>query len=127
MSAEKISTVPMIVLAGREWPIPRLAPKQNRIVAPALLELIPRILRARDEFAAGDGSFAQMARYLDTASFDRLCDIAFVALTRAAPALSRAEFDDMPIDTLELIAAVRVIARQAGLLGRVGGGDERLG
>ena len=41
-----------IVLAGRAWPIPRLAPKQNRIVVPALLELIPKIFRAREAAAA---------------------------------------------------------------------------
>jgi len=120
---------PAILLAGRAWPVPRLAPKQNRIVVPALLELIPKILRARDEAtAAGElGSFAQVARYLDTAAYDRLMEIAFTALTRAHPDLCRADFDDMAMDTFELIAAVRVVALQAGLTRRNGEADERRG
>lgn len=113
---------PTIRLARRDWPVPVLAPRQNRIVVPALLELIPKILRARDEAAAAveEGSLAQLARYLDTAAYDQLSEIAHVALTRAHPALARAEFDDLPIDTLELIAAVRTIAVQAGLVRRAG-------
>jgi hypothetical protein len=109
---------PAIVLAGREWPIPRLAPKQNRIVVPALLELIPRILGARAQAdAAGEtGQISQLARTLDTAFYDRLGDVVFTALTRAEPGLTRTAFDDMAIDTLELLVAVRVIALQAGLL-----------
>jgi hypothetical protein len=109
---------PAIVLAGREWAVPRLAPKQNRIVVPALLELIPRILRARAQAdAAGEADqSSQLARYLDTAFYDRLGDVVFTALTRAEPGLTRAAFDDMPVDTLEMLVAVRVIALQAGLL-----------
>jgi hypothetical protein len=111
-------TAPTARLAGRDWPVPVLAPRQNRLVVPALLDLIPRIVRARDDVAASGagGVFAQLARYLDTETYDRLSDIVFTALTRATPDLSRAEFDDMPIDTLELIAAVHIVARQAGLL-----------
>lgn len=117
-SHDVCSDTPAITLAGREWPVPLLAPRQNRIVVPALLELIPKILRARDEAAArGEtGSLAQVSRYLDTAAYDRLTEVAFTALTRAHPALARTEFDDLPIDTFELIAAVRTIALQAGLI-----------
>ena len=56
-------------------------------------------------------------RYLDTQSYDTLSTIVFTALTRATPDLTREAFDDMAIDTFELIAAVRTIALQAGLLG----------
>jgi hypothetical protein len=109
-----------IRLAGREWPVPVLAPRQNRIVVPALLDLVPKILRARDESekAGEKGGFAALARYLDTPTYDQLAEIVFAALTRAHPGLARAEFDDMPIDTLELIASVTMIARQAGLVRR---------
>jgi hypothetical protein len=107
-----------ITLAGREWPVPKLAPRQNRIVVPALVELIPKILAARDAaHAAGErGSFATTARYLDTPGYDTLATLVFTALTRANPDLAREQFDDMAIDTFELIAAVRTIALQAGLL-----------
>src|SRR5690242_10231464 len=71
-----------ITLAGREWAVPKLAPKQNRIVVPALLQLVPKILCARDESAgAGEkGSYATLARYLDTTSYDALASLVFSAL-----------------------------------------------
>jgi hypothetical protein len=112
------TAVPTITLAGRAWAVPKLAPRQNRIVVPALLVLIPKILAARDQADAADerGSFAGLARYLDTQSYDTLATLVFTALTRARPDLAREDFDDMAIDTFELIAAVRTIALQAGLL-----------
>lgn len=109
---------PAITLAGREWALPKLAPRQNRIVVPGLLELVPKILKARDEAdkAGEKGSFAALARYLDTAGYDTLANIVFTALTRANPSLSREDFDDMAIDTFELVAAVVPVARAAGLI-----------
>jgi hypothetical protein len=110
--------VSMITLAGHEWALPTPAPRQNRIVVPALLALVPKILKARDDAdAAGEkGSFAALARYLDTESYDTLACLVFAALTRAHPELDRESFDDMAITTFELAAAVVPIARAAGLL-----------
>lgn len=112
------SDTPMITLAGRQWALPKLAPRQNRIVVPALLQLVPKILKARDEGdkAGEKGSFAALAGYLDTGSYDTLAGLVFAALTRANPSLTREDFDDMAIDTFELVAAVVPIARAAGLL-----------
>jgi hypothetical protein len=108
---------PAIILAGRSWPVPRLAPRQNKIVVPVLLRLIPRILRARDEaLAAQESDLGYLGRLVDEATYEQLATIAHTALTRARPDLTRAEFDDMSVETLELIGAVFVIARQAGLL-----------
>jgi hypothetical protein len=111
------TTTPTISIAGRDWPVPQLSPKQNRIVVPALLDVFPKIIRARDAAQeAGDlGGLAQLARYLDTAVYDLLTDISFHALTRAHPELKRGDFDELPIDTAELIAAIGVVACQAGL------------
>ena len=123
------AAAPTITLAGREWAVPRLAPRQNRIVVPALLELVPKILAARDDAdaAGAKGGFATLARYLDTNSYDTLATLVFTALTRAHPNLARDEFDDMAIDTFDLIAAVAPIARAAGLVrmpaARDGGGE----
>src|SRR5215469_16216778 len=114
---EETAVAPMICLAGREWPVPRLAPKQNRIIVPLLLRLIPRILKAREEaFAARENDLAYLGRFIDEATYDELATAAFAALTRAHPDLKRTEFDDMAIETLELLGAVSTIARQAGLL-----------
>ena len=109
---------PEIVIAGREWRVPFLAPRQNRIVVPSLVTLVPKILHARDEAnAAGEKTaLAALARYLDTESYDALGNVVFAALTRATPSLTRDEFDDMAADTFELLNAVAPIARAAGLL-----------
>jgi len=109
---------PTLTLAGREWPLPKLAPRQNRIVVPALLELVPKILKARDEAdkTGEKGSFATLARYLDTESYDTLAGLVFAALTRANPSLTREAFDDTAIGTFELVEAVVPIARAAGLI-----------
>jgi len=87
---------PVIVIAGREWHIPFLAPRQNRIAVPALLRL-------------GTSGERQ---------YELLLDIAFAALTRAHPQIVRDDFDDWPIATHELIDALPVIAKQTGLMER---------
>ena len=108
---------PTITFAGTEWPVPRLAPRQNRVVVPALLRLIPRILAARAEsVAAQEGNLAYLSRFMDESTYEQLAAVAYTALTRANPELKRSDFDEMPIDTLELIASISVIARQSGLL-----------
>lgn len=85
---------PGILIAGREWPVPLLAPRQNRIVVPALLSI---------------GKDA-------TREYELLLDIVFAALTRAHPDLNRDDFEDWPLPLCELREAVPVIARQTGLL-----------
>lgn len=116
-AAERPATEdPVIILSGKSWPVPRLAPRQNRVVVPILLQLIPRIVKAREEaVAAEQNDLAWLGRFVDEPTYDQLVTIAYVALTRAHPELARTAFDDMAIETLELIGAVFVIARQAGL------------
>jgi len=109
--------VPSIRIAGKDWQVPQLSPRQNRIVVPALLDVLPKIVAARER-ANGQkdtGSLAQLALYLNTAAYDKLTDIVFHALGRAHPDLKREDFDDMPVETAELFAAMIVIAHQAGL------------
>jgi hypothetical protein len=87
---------PVITLAGRRWPVPLLAPRQNRIVLPGLL-------------AMGDTAWKH---------YETLCDVIFAALTRAQPQLDRDEFEEWPIATFELLDALPVIAKQTGFLER---------
>jgi hypothetical protein len=87
---------PVIIIAGREWRIPLLAPRQNRIVLPGLLAL-------------GDGPAEQ---------YRKLCDLVHAALTRAYPQVSPGEFEDWPVATCEMVDALPVIARQTGFLER---------
>jgi hypothetical protein len=83
---------PTITLAGRQWRVPLLAPRQNRIVLPALLTL---------------GT---------TADYALLLDIVLTALTRASPGLDESEFEDAPLPLSELIDALPVVASATGLL-----------
>lgn len=88
---------PVIVIAGREWRVPLLAPRQNRIVVPALMRL-------------GTAAAEQ---------YDLLLDIVLAALTRGHPGIVREQFEDWPIATHELLHALPVIAAQTGFgLGR---------
>lgn len=86
----------VIVVAGREWRVPLFAPRQNRIVVPALLRL-------------GTAAAEQ---------YERLLDIVFAALTRANPGIVRDEFEDWPVTTHEILDALPVIAKQTGLMDR---------
>jgi hypothetical protein len=85
---------PTIIIAGRAWRIPLLAPRQNRVVLPGLMRL-------------GKEPAEQ---------YGTLLDIVFAALTRAHPSIAREEFDDWPIATWELVESIPVIAKQTGLL-----------
>jgi hypothetical protein len=115
--------VPTILLAGRNLPVPILAPRQNRTVVPALLELIPKIIEARkcalvdpQDESKGINRLRLLTHLVDTKTYDIMCDIVFTAVTRAEPDFNRAEFDDLPLDVEDLISAILVVARQAGVI-----------
>lgn len=91
---DNFTSEPRIRIAGRAWPIPRLAPRQNRIVLPGFLLLADA----------------------PAEHYGVLCDVVFAALTRAHPQLDRAAFDDWSIATWELLDALPVIAGQTGFL-----------
>jgi hypothetical protein len=92
---------PEIAIAGRQWRVPLLVPRQNRIVLPGL-------------FALGRNPAVQ---------YGTLCDVVVAALSRAHPDLDPEAFDDWPVPTYELLEALPVIAEQTGLLkpGRANG------
>ena len=94
---------PLVVFAGREWFIPRLALRQSRIVVPGLLRLLPVLETLQENPAA-----------LAEAQFEELIAVVHAALTRAYPELGREAFLDLEITVAELAAAVPVIMRQTG-------------
>ncbi|HLY04273.1 MAG TPA: hypothetical protein VKR31_00850 [Rhizomicrobium sp.] len=114
---------PKVTLAGAEYEIPVLAPKQNRIVVPLIDSVFPKIENARRKSFAdpadekkGVVAYRWMVELVLNGAYDDLCAVTHAALTRTLPDLTRAEFDDWAVDTFELLAAVAVIARQAGLI-----------
>jgi hypothetical protein len=113
--------VPTVTLNGQKWPIPKLAPKQNEVVVPLVLELVPDLMDAID-FVEVDGvkkqrmNMVRLSRTLSPKGMHDLYTIAFTALTRAHKELLREEFDEWPLGTMETVEAVIVIAKQTGLL-----------
>jgi hypothetical protein len=115
--------VPTIRLAGRELSIPILAPRQNRTVVPALLDLLPKVVEARryalvdpEDETQGINRLRLLAHLMDTKTYDTICDVIFTAITRAEPDFKRSEFDELPVDIEDLIAALFIVARQSGVI-----------
>jgi hypothetical protein len=140
----KSAGAPCIWLAGQEWPIPLLAPRQNRVVVPAVAKITRRMRDiAEKRFASleneekqsliealgsetelrnrlwkiTDFSF-EIISALEPEFFDLLSDAVYWSLTRAHPALLRVQFDDMPIGMYELVDAIGIVAQQTGMMKR---------
>jgi hypothetical protein len=132
-------STPTIRLAEKDWPVPLLAPKQNRVVGPAIVRVMDLLRKLVSELYAEltpeqveqfGGEQQTKNRLFQTPllvsrfmvagaqGFDDLCTAVYHALTRAHPGLTRDEFDNMPVTTLELIQASGIIAQQTGLMQR---------
>jgi hypothetical protein len=61
----------------------------------------------------------EMITDADADFIDTVAAAVYGALTRAHPALTRAEFDDMPIGLIEMIDAIGVVAQQTGMMRKV--------
>ena len=95
---------PAITLGGKEWPIPQLAVKQNRIIDPLLIRIIPSVGGDRS------GLLGRLAPH-----YDALLEICYTALTRGNPELTRQQFDDLPVTLVEMMNAFNIIAQQTGI------------
>lgn len=99
-----------IKLGGSSFDIPALAVKQNRICDPLIISLLP-IFSNWSTDKASIGKIGQE-------QYDALLTIAYTAITRALPAFTRAEFEDLPITLPELVFAFTTIAQQTGVFAR---------
>jgi hypothetical protein len=115
--------VPTMTLAGEEWSVPILAPRQNRVVVPLIDAVLPKIDAARRKALvdpADDKSAIIPAKWvtglIENGAYDDLCAICHAAITRARPDITREMFDDMPVASFELLAALPLIGRQAGMI-----------
>lgn len=116
--------IPRITLAGREWPVPKLAIRQNAKVQPLLISVLPILGRLSSE------GLTAITEDVMTA----LATIAYWCLDRGhnepppkAPALTRAAFDEWPVTLPELIAAAGVAGRQTGLYRPLRPGEKSTG
>jgi hypothetical protein len=92
-------TDPVITLGGKDFPVPLLAPRQQRVVLPAIMRL--RTMNASA---------------ITQEQYDDLCEISLAAAQRGTASMKRDDFLDMPIQINELLTALPIIARQTGLL-----------
>lgn len=95
-----------INLGGRDFDVPPLAFRQIRIVTPAAQRL-----NGLDMDALTDQNIAD------------LFEIAFVAVQKGQPDLTRQALEDMHITVQELISAKPVICQQAGMVMIVSAGE----
>jgi len=148
-------TTPTIRLAGKEWPLPRLAIRQQRVVVPAIQRftawvrsiqpLRSKMDKLQAEIAAlrkaeqpiPDESFQEERKLADELIgayndmppmvLDAIIDACYAALTRAHPKITREEFDGMEITVPELMRAITVITEQSGIFKPVSEGVSATG
>lgn len=105
-----------VFLGGKKWSVPMLAARQNKIIDPLILGLLP-------VFAQWQTDKKATLLQLGTQQYDALLEIAFIAIGRVHTELTREQFLDLPITLTELIAAFSVIAQQTGIFARGAPGE----
>jgi hypothetical protein len=129
--------LPTLILGGVRWPVPLLAPKQNRVVVPILLEMIPKITasyqtimmkdEAGNEVERSVADLEQLALVLTEGGIDKLTRCIYHALKKGHNELTLDEVEDMPIGTFEMIDAIMTIARQTGIMRAARNGEKAVG
>ncbi len=97
-----------ITLGGKMWQVPVLTARQNKVIDPLILGLLPIFSEWQHDKAAA------LSR-LGSEQYDSLLEIAFVAIRRAHPDLTHEKFLDLPVTLPELITAFSAIAQQTGV------------
>jgi hypothetical protein len=96
-----------VALAGRSWALPHLPFRAIKAIQPALFAVYAD--------AGGAEMSAASVAQLGEAQFDRLAEATWRAIVTVEPALSYAEFLDLPFSVGELIQAFPAVAKAAGL------------
>jgi hypothetical protein len=103
-------TIPRITLAGKEWPVPKLAIAQNIVI-------FPIIVRRCLKDSAIDIETLRAAISTEEGLRD-VTKAIFVALQRGHEGLRQAEFDQWPIAIQELMPAFLTVAIQTSIYGK---------
>ena len=96
-----------VTLGGRSWALPHLPFRAIKAIQPALFDIY---LAAGGQAMSGDS----VAR-LGEAELERLAEAIWRAIAHVDPALSYADFLDLPFSVGELIHAFPAVAKAAGL------------
>lgn len=106
--------IPRVTLAGKAWPVRRLALEQNNEVAPILMSRVALL----------NGTATELAAKLTTEVLNDFAHVVFWGLKRGHPDLTRAEFNDMEIDPFgELVPAFTTVMAQSSLFRPVRTGE----
>lgn len=100
-----------VMLGGKKWEIPMLSARQNRVVDPLILGLLPL-------FAAWQQDKAMAIGMLSQQQYEALQEIAYQGIARGKPEVSRDSFLDLPVTLPELVTAFAVVAEQTGIFSR---------
>ena len=96
-----------IALGGRSWAAPHLPFRLIKAIQPALFDIYLE--------AGGPSMSSDSVARLGEAQLDRLAEATWRAIAHVEPALSYADFLDLPFSVGELIQAFPSVARAAGL------------
>jgi len=96
-----------VTLAGRVWSLPHLPFRAIKAIQPALFDIYLA--------AGGAGMTSDSVARLKEAELERLAEATWRALAHVDPALSYADFLDLPFSIGDLIQAFPSIAKAAGL------------
>ena len=96
-----------VTLGGRNWALPHLPFRAIKAIQPSLFAIYLA--------AGGPAMSSDSVARLGEAELDRLAEAIWRAIAHVDPALSLAEFLDLPFSVGELIKAFPAVARAAGL------------
>jgi hypothetical protein len=96
-----------VALAGRRWALPHLPFRAVKAIQPALFAVYA-------DAGGAEMSAASVAQLGET-HFDRLAEATWRAIAVVDPALSYADFLELPFSVGELIQAFPALAKAAGL------------
>lgn len=105
------TAVKEVTLGGKKWDIPMLSARQNRVVDPLILGLLPLFATWQGDRAAALGMLAQP-------QYEALQEIAYQGILRGRPDITRDTFLDLPVSLPELVTAFAVVAEQTGIFSR---------
>lgn len=98
---------PVVTLAGKQYPVPPLVPKQQRVVIPVLMKIAASFRKSEGRF---DLSLVTTEFYDDI-----LGCVYWGAVWPNDKQAPRSVMDEMPTSLNELMAAINVIREQTGL------------
>jgi hypothetical protein len=124
--------LPKVSLAGREFPIPLLGPRQNRLVLSVGVSLFKRMAPLRMLVAEAQRTGIKPDENALAAAFEmneqdhiQLENVVYAGLTKAHPDMRKDDFLDAPIATSELMAAFFTIMQQSGGVKPAKPGEEK--